>query len=405
MTKQNKIILHIDMNSYFASVEQQANPFLRGKPIGVTGKKNERSVIAAASIEAKRQAAKTAMSTGQARIVCPNIQFVTGDPEKYGHVTKKFNQILSEVTDRVEQFSVDESFIDITDTAKDYFGAICIAQTLKARIREELGERITCSVGIAPNKLLAKLGSDMKKPDGLVVIKPSDVNRVLASISLDDFCGIGKRLTQRLDNIGITNVLQLAEYPIDELVAEFGINGYVLHNMANGIDESDVVPDITDPKSMGHSYTLPADTWNPYVIKNTLFGLADRVAWRLRKANYSSQCIHVGLRYGDFTGRQQQITINQGINDGQKLFQTAWGIIRRWPLEKPVRLVSVSAGQLTHGPEQINIFPRERKKSKTIKALDKIQTRYGQNSWTRASLLGVKFKARSSGFHFDHEYY
>jgi len=191
----DRIIMHIDMNSYFASVEQQANPFLRGKPIGVTGKsfdtnesaKAQRSIIATASIEAKRLGIKTAMSTSEAKRLLPSLIIVPGDPEKYAEITHRFNKIFNEFTDQVEIFSVDESFLDVTDWAQDYFGATMMAQAIRERIKEDCGERITCSIGIAPNKLIAKLASESHKPNGLTVVRPEQVLDFVASQKLGDF--------------------------------------------------------------------------------------------------------------------------------------------------------------------------------------------------------------------------
>ncbi|MDA1038399.1 MAG: DNA polymerase IV, partial [bacterium] len=214
----SRIVMHIDMNCYFASVEQQANPFLRGKPIGVTGKRTERSVVAAASIEAKRLGVKTAMSTWEAKRICPSIVLVHGDPEKYSHITHNFFSLFKEFTNKVEMFSVDEGFLDVTDEAEDYLGAVIMAQEIKHRLKEVCGERITASIGISQNKLMAKLASEFVKPDGLTVVKPNDVNDFLGFVELDDFCGIGKRIHHRLNLLNIFNVRELQACPPEKLV-------------------------------------------------------------------------------------------------------------------------------------------------------------------------------------------
>src|SRR3989344_1081932 len=188
MPTARRIIIHADMNSYFASVEQQANPRLRGKPIGVTGKRTERSVVAAASREAKK--------------ICPSIILVPGDPEKYGEITERFNAIFRDLSDKLERFSVDESFLDVTETARDYLGAIMVAQIIRRRLREECGEWITASIGIARNKLLAKAASETMKPDGLVVVKPGDEIAFLDSCDLQDPCGVGPRTARHLERLG-----------------------------------------------------------------------------------------------------------------------------------------------------------------------------------------------------------
>jgi DNA polymerase-4 len=392
------------MNSYFASVEQQANPFLRGRPIGVTGKRSERSVVAAASIEAKKLGVKTAMSTWEAKRICPSIILVAGDPEKYSEITARFNKIFRDFTDRVEQFSVDESFLDVSERTEDYLGAILIAQSIKARLRDECGERITASIGVGPNRLLAKLASERVKPNGLTVCRPEQAIELLDASDLQDVCGIGPRIARRLENLGLTTFKRIREYPIELLIEEFKSYGLWLHNAAYGRDVSEVTPDEEPPKSMGHSYTLPKDTWDRREITHYLLGLSDKVGWRLRRDGYVARCVTAYVRYGDFSGDGQQHRFHEPTADGLKLFQIAWHMIKRWiRRDRPVRLVGISAGMLAEGPEPPALFLKDRKMTRTMSALDRIQRRYGEGSWTRAALLHTKFQSRSSGFHYDHE--
>ncbi|MFC1787656.1 DNA polymerase IV [Patescibacteria group bacterium] len=406
----NRIILHIDMNCYFASVEQQANPFLRGKPIGITGKRSahtnnhQRSVICTASIEAKRLGVKTAMSTWEAKKICPTLLLIAGDPEKYSEITHRFNSILNEFSDKVERFSVDESFLDLTDSAQDYLGATFIAQTIRSRLSQECGERITASIGLAPNKLMAKLTSERVKPNGLTVTRPQDVIKLLDSVELDDLCGIGPRIKHRLEQMGIITIKQLRHFPLDRLVHEFKSYGYWLHHSAHGRDSSLVDPSEPEPKSVGHSYTIPHDTVNINEIKNYLLSLSDKVAWRLRRDSYRARCVSAYVRYDDFSGTGQQHRFNTPTADGLKLFQIAWSLInkKRDP-QKPIRLVGLSASQLSSGPTQISLFKKEQKMSSALLALDQLQSRYGDQAWTRASLVKTEIKPRSSGFQYDHE--
>lgn len=390
------------MNSYFASVEQQANPFLRGKAIGVTGKRQKRSVIAAASIEAKRLGAKTAMANWEAKRLVPGLIFVPGDSAKYSHITSAFLSIFHEFTDEVEQFSVDEAFLDVTFAAEDYMGATIMAQMIKARLREECGVRVTCSIGIGPNKLIAKLASELEKPDGLIVVKPGDVSKLLKIVELEDFCGIGPRTRHHLNILGIYTVEQLQRYPLEKLVDEFKSYGFWLHEAAHGRDDSPVCTEEAEPKSMGHSYTLPHDIWDPLEMKRNLLGLADKVGWRLRREGYFARELAAYVRYGDFTGTGKIKRFDESTDDGLRLFQIAWSMISqiRDPT-KAVRLLGLSAGRLSRGAEQIPLFPKDQKMREVISALDQVQTRYGNHSWTRASLLKAEFKERSSGFHYD----
>jgi len=397
-----RIILHVDMNSYFASVEQQANPLLRGKPIGVTGKRQERSVVAAASREAKKLGVKTAMATWEAKRILPSIVIVPGDPEKYGEITSRFNAIFREFTDRVEMFSVDESFLDVTDCAHDYLGAAVIAHIIKQRLREACGEWITASIGVGPNKLVAKAASECMKPDGLVIVRPEQVLEFLSGLDLQDICGIGPRIARRLDAMGITSMAQLRACPPEKLIHAFNSYGLWLHHAAHGRDDSEVSSADDAPKSVGHSYTFPKDLQTPEDMKRGLLGLCDKVAWRLRRDGFSARCVSVYARFGNFSGTGKQHRFREPINDGLALFRIAWRLLRPG-ISRPVRLLGVSASELTSGPEQPSLFIREQKIAGTLKALDRLQTRFGDRAWTRASLLRTEFLPRTSGFHYDHE--
>ncbi len=418
-----RIIIHIDMNSYFASVEQQANPFLRGKPIAITGKRYDgeaqpRSVVTTASIEAKKVGVKTAMSTYEAKFICPSLILYPGDPEKYSDVTQRFNAIYREFTENVEQFSVDECFLDVTDEAEDYFGAAFLAQAIRERLKEELGAHITASIGIGPNKLMAKLASESVKPNGLTVLRPENLIEFIDGRALQDLCGIGPRIERRLNELGIFTFKQLRESPLELLKEELKGYGEWLHEAAHGRESSNILTSIQngvaasktattragDPKSVGHSYTLPKDTHDLLEAKRYLLRLADKVAWRLRRDGLLARRIRTYVRYGDFSGIGQQRIFQEPTADGLELFQNAWKIlVDNYNPEHPIRLVGISASELSRGPEQPSLFPKPQKVRRTTKALDKIQYRYGSSAWTRATLVNTKIKARSSGFHFDHE--
>ncbi|MBI4592536.1 DNA polymerase IV [Candidatus Uhrbacteria bacterium] len=406
-----RIILHIDMNSYFASVEQQANPFLRGKPIGITGKNQERSIVATASIEAKRLGVKTTMSTWEAKKICPSIILWLGDPEKYSDITHRFNAIYESFTPHVEPFSVDESFLDITEEAEDYFGATCMAQAIRARLHDELGERITASIGIAPNKLMAKLASGHVKPNGLTVARPQNVLALLDESELDDICGIGPRIRHRLSELGIETFSQLREFPLKDLEREFHHYGIWLHEAAWGRDSSVIVSPTrghmhsagdTEAKSYGHAYTLPQNTSDPRTLKRYLFGLADKVGWRMRRDGVAARRVTTFVRFGDFTGHGEQRTFQEPTADGMRLFQMAWRILEPICLVD-VRLIGLSASLLSRGSSQPSLFKKERNMTSVFSALDELQSRYGSGIWKRGATLQTEFKSHSSGFHFDHE--
>lgn len=402
------IFLHIDMNSYFASVEQQANPFLRGKPIGITGKQQQRSIIATASVEAKRLGVKTAMSTWEAMRVCPSLIIYPGDPEKYSDLMHRFNTVYREFTDSVEEFSVDESFLDLTEHTPDYLGAVSIALCIRERINEELGEHITASIGIAPNKLMAKLSSERVKPNGLTVTPPEKVIELLDKSLLSDLCGIGPRIEYRLNQLGIFNFEQLRNFPLHTLVSTFKTYGFWMHEAAWGreLDSVTTVKRARDksPKSYGHSYTLPCDTTSTTEMRRCLLGLCDKVAWRMRRDGCAARRVTVYIRYGDFSSMGQQKILNEPIDDGFAMYKTAWRLVETWRDDtKSVRLLGVSASHLLPTDKQQQLFKKDQKMRALRQTLDQLQKKYGQCIWTRTSLLQTTFKARSSGFHFDHE--
>ncbi len=375
----SRTILHVDMDSFFSSVEQQANPALRGVPIAVSGDPKSRTVVAAASKEAKRFGVKSAMTIGEARALCPQIQFVFGDPDKYVEVSRRVIPILGSFTPDAEVTSIDEAFLDVTGWS-DAAGAVRMAQEIKRRVRDEVGEWITCSVGIASNKRLAKLASEFDKPDGLVVVtddhhcedahphalpthplslplwkKGRDLpagggetraaggrlrvlsrTELLSSLKLRDLCGIGARIEARLLGLGITTIGALAATPLDLLVEEFGSYGYELHDMAMGHDTSMVEAEATESKSMGHSTTLPKDLHTLEEVRPVVEELSEKVAARLRHHGYRGSTIHVVLRFRDFTSRSEQTTIPDATDDGLRISKEVMRVLQHFlPLPVP----------------------------------------------------------------------
>ncbi|MBI4143128.1 DNA polymerase IV [Candidatus Uhrbacteria bacterium] len=415
----SRTILHVDMDSFFASVEQQANPRLRGIPIAVSGDPKSRTVVAAASKEAKRFGVRSAMTIGEARALCPQIQFVLGDPAKYVEVSRRIIAILGSFTPDVEVFSIDEAFLDVTG----WGNAVHIAQEIKRRVREEVGEWITCSIGIAPNKRLAKLASEFDKPDGIVIVTdghgsvrlPAEASAkagmatestddrirviarsdLLASLKLRDLCGIGARIEARLHAIGITTIGQLAAAPLDCLVGEFGSYGYELHDMALGLDRSSVDAGDHDPKSMGHATTLPRDLRSLAAIRPVVEELSEKVAARLRRHGFRGSIIHVTIRFRDFTSRSEQTTIPDATDDGLRISRAVMRVLGEWAIRIPVRLIGVSIGKLVRAaPIQVPLFPRDQRWQSVTAAMDVANDRYGDWTVQRASLLAHDRVAR-----------
>ncbi len=259
---KDREILHIDMDAFFASVEQRTFPFLRNKPIAVCGSPAGRSVVASASYEAKARGVKSGMNLSAAKKCCPDLLLVQCNPAKYNDTAERIISILIQFTDLVEVFSIDEAFLDVTYTLHLFGSSEAIARQIKEAIYQELG--LTCSIGIAPNKLLAKYASDHCKPNGLLRINSADIPKLLEHLPVTKLCGIGERLALRLRQLGITTCGDLAKCPTAILVQHFGQNGIKLKNMGLGYDPSPVRSVAngfkSTAKSVGHSRTLDSDT-------------------------------------------------------------------------------------------------------------------------------------------------
>ena len=394
-----KTILHIDMNSYFATVEQQANPRLRGKPIGVTGgDRMKRTVLGAASVEAKKFGVKTGMAIWQAQKLCPQIILVSGDSDKYLVCTKRFLNILKDYSSYLEVFSIDECFLEPVSTDNP----IEIAKKIKTRIRKEIGEYITCSIGISYNKLMAKLAGSLQKPDGLIIIPDQQIAiEVLDKIELDEICGIGGRIKKRLFNLGITNFKQLRVVPIEALLASFKSYGQTLFNMSRGIDYSPIIPffEKEEVKSIGHRHTIDYDTKKPEEIKQVLLKLTELVARRLRAKKLVGKTVSCWYRSAfdlrshlrgvrtNFEGGGMQVTIPY-TSDGLEIFKAGWKIfLQVWGGEK-IRMIGVSVSNLKpQNPENLTFLEDQNRQQKIIRTLDKINDKYGEFTLQRGILL------------------
>ena len=391
-TMTDRIILHLDMNAYFASVEQQANPELRGKPIAVIGS-NGRTVITTASYEARKFGVKTGMAIWEAKRQCPQIILVVGDNRKYTHTSTQIFKMMLDYTPLVEVFSIDEAFLDVTHSLKIFGNPERIVHLLKAQIMESFG--LTCSVGIGPNKLLAKLASDMKKPDGLTIIRPDEVSQIINPLPIKDFCGIGSQTEKKLNLLGIKTIGDLGKFPVDILKRKFGINGLHLHDMGLGIDHSPVVPasDQDRVKSVGHSMTLKQDISRRQDILKYLLQLSEMVGRRARRYGVSGKTVHLYVRYADFYssfGKQQ--TLGNPINQSGDIYKAAVDILDTVELQQPVRLLGIRLTNLRHHVAQLPLFPQERRKALMVNAMDAVNNRFGDFTVTFASLMDTEEK-------------
>jgi DNA polymerase IV len=382
-----RVILHIDMNAFFASVEQQSNPALRGRPIAVIGSA-KRTVVTTCSYEARAYGVKTGMTVWEAKRHCLHLILVVGNNRKYTWTSARIIKIFLDYTPLVEVFSIDEAFLDITASQRLFGPPERIASLIKARIRHLFG--ITCSIGIAPNKLLAKLASEMRKPDGLVVIGEYEVQRVLENLPVRELCGVGSKTRQKLELMGIRSCGELGRFPVELLRKKFGIIGERLHLMGLGIDDSPVIPaeEADEVKSVGHSMTLQRDISLRKEILRYLLQLSEMVGRRARRYNVSGRTVTLSIRYADFdTWVGKQETLAEHINRSEDIYRAAATILETLVLEQPVRLLGVRLSSLSYQGSQLPLFEEERKKTLMIGAVDQVNDRYGDFTVTFGSIL------------------
>ena len=375
------------MDAFFASVETASNPSLKGMPLIVCGNPEGRTAVASASYEARKFGVKAGMGLREALRLCPNAVLIEGSPRKYVTTSVRILRILSEYSDLLELFSLDEAFLDVTKTEHLFGGARSIALEMKRKIREEFN--ITCSIGIAPNKLLSKLASGFSKPDGLSEILPEKVLETLEDIPVEELCGIGEKTKEILNKMGIRRCGELGRFDVKDLERVFGKGGRMFHDMGLGVDKSPVHPYYFDSvtKSFGHSMTLDKDSNDMRLLNRHLLQLSEQVGRRLRKDGYSGRTVTLVIRYENFETHSHQKTFGYSLDEGLEIYNSARRILRKvLDRNRMVRLLGVSVSNLSRGEKQQNLFG-ERRHDSLNKALDEIRDRYGEFSVTRGSIL------------------
>jgi len=377
----DRIILHVDLNSFFATAEQQANPFLRGKPVGIL-KAQGRTCVIAASIEAKKQGVKTGMALSDAKKLCPSLILVPADFDKYADITYRFINICKSYSPACEVFSLDECFIDVTESEKFYGNAFNIAFDLKDRIRREIGDYISCSIGISHNRYLAKLASGQIKSDGLFWITPDNMLDVLDKSDLMDVCGLGRGLYKHLIALSVDNFLTLRLCSLEFLYKHFGPFWSVhLYNLARGIDHSQVNPfyELPDAKSVGRTYTTHRNLYKKEEIWQLLRNLCEEATAKARLMNLVGRYVGIVFRGGEASYYGHR-TLKTYINDPRIFFEICAEITKDWPLGKslPVRFCGVTLGMLTKKEFlPTPLFPSERRRNRLIGAIDRINNQFG----------------------------
>jgi DNA polymerase IV len=378
-------IVHVDMDAFYASVEQRDRPELRGLPVVVGAAPGGRGVVSAASYEARRFGVRSAMPISRAVRLCPDAVYLPVDMEKYQRVSGEIMAVLADFSPLVEPVSVDEAFIDLAGTTALFGPTDETARRIKARIRAETG--LTASAGLAANKFVAKVASDLEKPDGLVIVPPGTEAAFLAPLAVERLWGVGKVLAASLASLGITRIGQLQAMAASTLVRRFGDHGRHLHDLAFGRDDRAVEP-FSAAKSIGAESTFGSDCRDPERLRRTLRRHAERVARQLREEGLAGACVTLKLRYADFRTITRRQT-GDPTQDGLDLYRRALALLDREAVSEPVRLIGLSASGLgPAGQGQLPLLdPLAVRRARLGPVVDRLTARFGEGTLRPASLL------------------
>ncbi|MCD4761952.1 DNA polymerase IV [bacterium] len=390
-----KIILHIDMNSYFASVEQQANPFLRGRSVGVCAYLSPNGVIIASSMEAKAKGIKTGCKVREAKQLDPDIVLLENEPAKYRSTTEKIFKILKEYSDTIEPYSIDEAFVDLSGWSNNFSEAEQTVREIQSRIKDEVGEWLNSSAGISWTKFLAKFASDIAPKKSLLLIE----NRLklvdlLRERALTDAWGINTRTERRLRMLGIKDLLDLKNFNQDQIRKALGRYGYYLWSNVNGKEITAVSQGIKPPKSIGHSYCLPKKTSDKEYLSKVLFKLCEKTGRRLRGQDREARQISVFLAYTRGGGAGRSFITPNKLFTTEEICIQANRFLEKTKLLMPIRMVAVSVGRLTPVTSQMSMFEDNLSIKDLSRALDKINDKYGEYTVVRGQMFGTNNIAR-----------
>jgi len=379
-------ILHVDMDEFFAAIEKLDDPDLRGKPLLVGGDPSGRGVVSTASYEARRFGCHSAMPMAVAVRRCPDAIILPVRMSRYAAVSEQVFEVLGRFTPLVEPVSIDEAFCDVTGCERLMGDAVRIARDIKTAIRDEL--HLTASVGVAPNKFLAKLASDLDKPDGLTVITPGNLHATLDPLPVRKLWGVGPAAAERLARLNVATIGDLGRLDAALLAETLGEAGEHFARLARGEDSRPVTPD-SRAKSIGQEQTFATDVADPAYLHAVLCDQVDHVARRLRRGGWKARTVTVKLRYGDFTTLTRSDTSRDATDVTAELHQRARSILDGWARSsfRPLRLLGVTASQLTRGGGQMELFadPDRVKRRRLDKTLDEIAERFGSAAVRRGS--------------------
>ena len=382
-----RTIIHVDMDAFFASVEQQDAPKLRGKPVLVSGSTGKRGVVAAVSYEARPYGVKSGMPLLSALRRCPHAVVVKAEHRKYSHISRQILDILKQFTPLVEPFSIDEAFLDVSGCQLLWGSPQELAILIKERVRESTG--LTCSIGIAPNRLLAKMAATMMKPDGMVTLTMADVPDLLWPLPIEKLYGVGESTAQRLRKLGISTIGALARAPHHLLIQQLGPNAARWCQLAQGQDDTPVQAGVSPPKSISHEATLIEDLIDPQKVRTVILELCEKVGRRCRQQGMSGRTVELKLRNPQFKTITRSRTLPAPTALTDDLYEVSLDLLSEHWSGFPLRLIGVGLSQLIRGStqRQLQLTEEDRRYEELTKATDAIKDRFGENAVTRARLV------------------
>ena len=381
-------ILHVDMDAFFASVELLDNPAARGKP-AIVGHAEGRGVVTSATYEARKFGVRSAMPVSQALRLCPQLIVLPPHHENYAQYSRSVMNIFRDVTPFVEPMSIDEAFLDVSGVRRLFGSSRQIAVHIRDRVREETG--LTCSVGVAGTKFMAKLASSRAKPDGLLVIPPAETLSYLSPLPVGQLWGVGASTRERLNRLGISIVADIAECPVPVLERAVGVaSARRLHELAHGIDSRAVITDSYD-KSIGHEHTFARDVNDSDELRRELLRLADRVGQRLRSASVNAHTVCLKVRFDYFRTLTRSRTLPEATNVGRRIFEVGWELFDTLGIDfshTSIRLVGIRTENLTGDSSQAaSLWDPDEQWRQAEHALDSVTSRFGTGKVGPASLL------------------
>ncbi|MGM0567909.1 MAG: DNA polymerase IV [Elusimicrobiota bacterium] len=382
-----RFIIHVDMDAFFASVEQRDNPALKGRPVivGADPKSGRgRGVVAACSYTARKYGIHSAMPISRAYRKCPSAVFLPVNMKKYQNESDKIFSIINTFSPKVQKLSIDEAFLDISGSFHLFKSPENAGLQLQNKIKNKRG--ISASVGLAPNKFLAKLASEHKKPDGFFVIKKDSAAGFLEKLEINKVQGIGEKTAHKMNSMGINTIKDLLAFKRKDIIAKFGKNGIRFFNLARGIDNSPVKSEAP-PKSVSNEHTFPEDVSGDEKIKAVLLRLSDKVASRLRAGGLSGCRVSIKIRSGDFKTYTRAKSSQNQLNTTEDIYSRVCNLYKKLRLKKKIRLVGVKVdGFNSLKQKQLDLFQKKQneKEVKLNRTVDQIRNKYGPSSIYRA---------------------